>query len=94
MKLLAATLAAGLFATAVQARPAPETKPKAEVVERDANGRATKISIEGRVHEVCREGRSDGCINPRDAGLDFGNVPLDHWPGRPASEGKQANLTR
>ena len=82
------------FAVPTLAQSTPEPKPKAEVVERDAQGRATKISIDGKVYEVCREGKADGCINPRDAGLDFGNVPLDHWPGRPASEAKQANLTR
>ena len=71
---------------AAPAQDAP--KPKAEVVERNAKGEATRIRVEGRVYEVCREGKTDGCINPRDAGLDFGTVPLDHWPGRPASEGK------
>ena len=91
MKLLTVSLAAGVAMLAMpalaQANPDPP-KPKAEVVERDAAGRAIKISVEGRVYEVCRDGKTDGCINPRDAGLDFGSVPLDHWPGRSASEGK------
>ena len=64
-----------------------EQKPKAEVVERDDKGRATRIRVEGQVYEVCLDGKTDGCINPREAGLDFGSVPLDHWPGKPASEG-------
>ena len=29
---------------------------------------------------------TDGCINPREAGLKFGNRALDYWPGKPASE--------
>ena len=84
-KALAAVLMA-ILAAPVLAQDEP--KPKAEVVERDEKGRATKIRVEGQIYEVCRDGKTDGCINPRDAGLDFGNVPLDHWPGRPASEGK------
>ncbi len=79
-------LAAMLAMPALAEDPPAEPRPKAEVVERDAAGRATRISIEGKVYEVCRDGKTDGCINPRDAGLDFGNVPLDHWPGKPASE--------
>jgi len=34
----------------------------------------------------CRGDRQDSCINPREAGLDYGNRPLDYWPGRPASQ--------
>lgn len=63
-----------------------ERKPQAEVIERDEDGRATRIRIEGQEVDVCREGQQDDCINPREAGLDFGDVPIDYWPGRPASE--------
>lgn len=34
----------------------------------------------------CRGAVQDGCVNPREAGLNYGNRPLDHWPGQPASE--------
>ncbi len=57
-----------------------------EVLERDAEGRATKVRLEGQVYDVCTPGRTDGCINPRDAGLDEGNREIDYWPGKPASE--------
>ena len=60
-------------------------KPTAEVVERDEAGHATKVKVGEWVYPVCTEEMSDGCINPRAAGLDFGSVPLDHWPGAPAS---------
>lgn len=56
------------------------------VVERDSRGRATKVMVEGREYVVCTAVIMDSCINPRQAGLNFGNVPLDTWPGRPASE--------
>ncbi len=34
----------------------------------------------------CRGDLTDNCINPREAGLDYGNRPLDYWPGQPASQ--------
>ncbi|GGD95853.1 hypothetical protein GCM10011515_14710 [Tsuneonella deserti] len=34
----------------------------------------------------CKGDMQDHCINPREAGLKYGNVPLKYWPGRPASE--------
>ena len=37
-------------------------------------------------YPICEDGVTDGCINPRAAGKNYGNVPLDYWPGRPASE--------
>ncbi|WP_230291243.1 hypothetical protein [Croceicoccus sp. Ery5] len=37
-------------------------------------------------YPVCSDGMTDGCINPREAGKDYGNVPLDYWPGKPASQ--------
>ena len=79
--ILAGALAAGL------AVPAIAQSAKADVVERDGKGRATKVSVEGKVYAVCTSDMSDSCINPREAGLNFGNVPLDRWPGKPASEG-------
>ena len=57
-----------------------------EVVETNARGQATKVRIEGQVYDVCMKNDQDGCINPRAAGLKWGNRPLSYWPGRPASE--------
>jgi hypothetical protein len=85
MKAIVVLLAATTLAAPAFAQEDP--KPRAEVVERNERGQATKVSVEGKVYEVCRDGKTDGCINPREAGLDFGSVPLDHWPGKPASEG-------
>ena len=34
----------------------------------------------------CRGDVQDSCVNPREAGLNYGNRPLGYWPGRPASE--------
>ncbi|QVM85878.1 hypothetical protein [Novosphingobium decolorationis] len=41
---------------------------------------AAKVRVEGKVYDVCRGEATDGCINPREAGLNFGNRPLDHYP--------------
>ena len=34
----------------------------------------------------CKGDQQDNCINPREAGLNYGNRPLNYWPGKPASE--------
>ena len=60
--------------------------PKATVVEKAANGRAQTVMLNGKEYTVCGGEVTDGCINPREAGLNFGNRALDYWPGKPASE--------
>jgi hypothetical protein len=84
MKKLAifAVLAAGLTGPAV----AQTAAAKAEVVETNARGQAIKVRIEGKVYDVCMNEAQDGCIQPRAAGLNWGDVPLDHWPGEAVSE--------
>jgi hypothetical protein len=82
-------LAAAGLALPATAQQTPTPKPKAEVVQRDAKGRATVVKVDGVEYKVCTADAQDSCINPREAGLDFGSVPIDHWPGKPASEGGQ-----
>ncbi len=60
--------------------------PKAEVLTKSASGRAQTVMLNGKEYQVCGGDVTDSCINPREAGLNFGNRPLDHWPGKPASE--------
>jgi hypothetical protein len=36
-------------------------------------------------YPLCRGNIQDECINPREAGKNFGNRPLKYWPGQPAS---------
>ncbi len=72
---------------AAQDGDAEETSSSAyEVAERDENGRVTKVTWNGQLYDICVENGQDSCINPRDAGLDFGARELEYWPGRPASE--------
>lgn len=84
MKTIAAIAAA--LGLALPAAAAENKPPSAEVVEKNARGQATKVRIEGRVYDVCMNEAQDGCIQPRAAGLGWGDRPLDHWPGKPASE--------
>ena len=49
------------------------------------DGKATQVRIDGKIYDVCMTAQQDSCINPRAAGLDFGNYPLQYWPGQPAS---------
>ena len=75
--------------TAIAKPPHHRAKPmmtNASVVERDTAGHATTVMVDGQQYKVCTAAVTDGCINPRQAGLNFGNTPLDSWPGRPASE--------
>lgn len=81
-----ALIAAPALAQDSSGQQADEENPIAVVLKRDEQGRATRIRVGEFEYDVCREGRQDGCINPREAGLDFGGVPIDYWPGRPASE--------
>lgn len=81
----APVLAQNAPAPAAQAAPAARTEAPV-VVARDANGRAISVRIGGTVYKVCMAENEDGCIQPRAAGLNWGDRPLGHWPGRPASE--------
>ncbi|QFT78184.1 hypothetical protein [Erythrobacter sp. THAF29] len=56
------------------------------VVETNAKGQATKVRIGDEVYEVCMTKGQDDCIQPRAAGLKWGNRPLTYWPGKPASK--------
>lgn len=40
----------------------------------------------GGEYPVCSKTVTDGCVNPREAGKNYGNRPLNYWPGKPASE--------
>lgn len=86
MRRIAAILALGMIATTTTTPALAQTRVNATVVERDANGRATKVSVDGKEYAVCTATVKDSCINPREAGLNFGNVPLDHWPGRTGTQ--------
>ena len=84
----AATLAFSGAANAGQSEMGDGAKAdaKAEVLTKGANGRAQTIMLNGKEYQVCGGDVTDGCINPREAGLNYGNRALDYWPGKPASE--------
>lgn len=89
MKTLFAAAAATGLAFAATPALADDHASKAkspEVVETNDKGQATKVQIEGQVYDVCMNGQTDGCINPRAAGLEWGTRELNYWPGKPASQ--------
>ena len=52
------------------------------------SGAVTQTTPAARTGEypLCSATVTDGCINPREAGKNYGNRPLNYWPGKPASE--------
>ena len=96
-KFVTATLASACAASFAMAASMPanaddhmkkmDTKAETPVpVERNARGKVTKVRIGDKVYDVCMTFEQDSCINPRAAGLNWGNRPLGYWPGKPASE--------
>lgn len=84
---LAATGAASAGAAQAQERDPTGTRAESPVVvERGDDGRATAVRIGGTVYPVCASEGQDGYIQPRAAGLGWGDRPLQRWPGRPASQ--------
>ena len=51
-----------------------------QIVERNAKGKATRVRVEGTVYEVCMRESQDDCIQPRAAGLDWGDYPAMDFP--------------
>tara|TARA_R110000850_G_scaffold127085_1_gene246018 strand:+ start:257 stop:547 length:291 start_codon:yes stop_codon:yes gene_type:complete len=60
--------------------------PKPTVVNKGTKGGAQTVMLNGKEYQVCGGDVTDNCINPREAGLNYGNRALDYWPGKPASE--------
>lgn len=92
MKTLATLIAAGTLgisgaAVAQVNEPAPTYKvaPMVQVLERNARGKATRVAVRGQAYAVCMNDRQDSCIQPRAAGLGFGDRPMQYWPGEPVS---------
>lgn len=71
-------------------------RQQAEIIQRGPDGRASVVRIDGRDYPVCTSGvQQDGCIEPRTAGLKWGDHPLSDWPGKPASQidGDQGHIS-
>lgn len=73
----ASTQTATAEVTAAQTATAAKADAKVEIAERDAKGRVTKVRIGADLIPVCmNETMTDGCINPWEAGLKWGNRPV------------------
>lgn len=87
-KILVAAAALGTMATVYSAPAVADdhaSEAKWEVVETNSRGQATKVRSGSTTIDVCMNDSQDNCINPREAGLRWGNRPLAYWPGKPAS---------
>ena len=85
--MMFAALALLVQAAAPADQPPPaEEKPTAEIIAWDADGKPDRVRIDGYEYKLCKGGQTDSCINPQDAGFDWGGREITYWPGRPASE--------
>jgi hypothetical protein len=83
--LTCAALAVVLSPPAAADEPKDE-KPKAEIIRYGPDGKPDMVRVDGYEYKLCKDGQTDSCINPQDAGFDWGGKEIDYWPGRPASE--------
>ena len=86
MKAAAIALMAVMAAPGAAQEEPQEDEPKAEIVAWDADGKPDVVRIDGYEYKLCKGGQTDSCINPQDAGFDWGGREIAYWPGRPASE--------
>lgn len=86
MRFSAAAIVLSLAVPAMAQQQAKEDKPKAEIIAWDADGKPDRVRVDGYEYKLCKGGQTDSCINPEDAGFDWGGKSIDYWPGRPASE--------
>jgi len=78
--ILAALAVAGTIALPSAAASAhAKSNPNVTILKRGPNGHATEVRIDGRDWAVCTKKITDHCINPRAAGLAWGNRPLGYW---------------
>lgn len=85
-KLMISALAIVLAAPAAAQTAPAEPKPKVEVISVGEDGKPDVVRVEGFEMKVCKGEVKDGCINPQDAGFDWGGKEINYWPGKPASE--------
>ena len=82
----AATLSAGIaMPAAAQSYGNNDTRAdwkaqSPEIVERNDRGKATHVRVEGKIYEVCMNESQDSCIQPRAAGLGWGDIPAMDFP--------------
>ncbi|QNE05952.1 hypothetical protein [Croceicoccus marinus] len=53
---------------------------------RGPDGSVQVVRVDGTEYQICASDRQDNCMNPRAAGLAWGDRPLRYWPAETASE--------
>ncbi|MDP9057661.1 MAG: hypothetical protein M3N34_10140 [Pseudomonadota bacterium] len=72
-------VAAFFAAAAISAAPAQAHHARHHGYHHAAMSYPDTVTLDGKDYKVCKEGMMDDCVNPRQAGLNFGHVPLDHY---------------
>lgn len=62
-----------------------------EVVKRGADGRALVVRVDGREIPVCQNEQQDSCIQPRAAGLGWGDWPAPVYREKRPSRDSRTN---
>ena len=75
--------------TTAVTQPGSDTLPQVTTVTTSSGNYAPPpASAMNKAYPLCSRTVQDSCINPREAGKNYGNRPLGYWPGKPASEGQ------
>lgn len=73
-------MSSATFAQVREPAPTYKVKPEVQVLERNARGHAIRVMVGSQTYDVCMNDRQDRCIQPRAAGLGFGERPLGYYP--------------
>lgn len=68
---------------------APPAMAKSTMPAMASNAASTAAPMAKKDYPICSKTIQDSCIQPRAAGKNYGNRPLDYWPGEPASSKKK-----
>ena len=79
-------IVAAVCGSSAAAEDPGEDNPRAEIISYGPDGKPDRVRLDGYEYRLCKDGQTDSCINPQDAGFDWGGKEIDYWPGRPASE--------
>jgi len=89
MRIFLAAIALSVITTPSMAQDRRDDGQTVKVLERDERGRATKVEVGGQVYSVCMNENQDSCIQPRQAGLNWGPRPASRFPA--SKNGRSSN---
>lgn len=80
--------------TSADANASADASASSDVTTTTTTGAGASVDFQGAEaaptppasYPICKGKIQDECVNPREAGLNYGNRPLKYWPGHPASQ--------